>query len=982
MFDPGKLQAYELIKKEELPDVLSTGWLLRHKKSGARIALMENKDENKVFNIAFRTTPSNSTGVAHIMEHCVLCGSRKYPAKDPFIELVKGSMNTFLNAMTYPDKTMYPVASCNDRDFANLMSVYMDAVFYPNIYTRKEIFKQEGWHCELDAPEGELTYNGVVFNEMKGAFSSPDEVVEREIMQKLFPDTTYHHESGGDPECIPDLTYEEFLEFHRTYYHPSNSYIYLYGDMDFNERLEWLDREYLSDFEQISVDSKVTMQEPFKEKLVCETEYPVGDEDPIEKNAYLTWSAVVGTSLDTKLSNAFAVLEYVLLEMPGAPLKEALLEEELGSDIMSSYDSGTLQPGFSVIAKGADEADIARFDEVIRKTLEKVAKEGLDKDALKAAINLMEFRFREADYGTFPKGLMYGVDMFDSWLYDDEKPFDYLWSLRDYDFLKSQIGTGYYEDLVRTWLLENPHCLLLAAKPVRSLTKKMQEREAARLVAYRETLDEEQILDLINETKALHEYQETPSSKEDLEKIPMLEIGDLNKTIRKFSNEIHPWENALMVRHNFETNGIAYIDLMFDAAGVPQEDLVWLGLLRTMVGSVDTASYSYSQLSTAVGSRTGGIAPLISIYPDFLDPVKASLAFGLRCRTLTEEIPFCFEIMEEMLFTSDLAQEKRLRELLFKLRSRLGTALASSGNATAVTRCMASFSANSQISDRIGGIAFYDFIKDLTDHFDEKKPLMAQKLSETLTRVLSGKILISYTGSADHLETIRTGTKHLTARCSRENEELFSGTDLTSYFKQYPLTFPDPVNEALRTPGQVQYVARCGNFRKNGGTYHGSMTVLRTIMSFDYLWNNVRVTGGAYGCGGNLLRNGDTSFSSFRDPNLRRTDEVFRGIPEYLDSFDADERDMTKYIIGTVSTIDTPLTPSALGTLSMLTALDGRTDELRQQTRDQILTTTAADIRALAEPVRAALKDSHLCVVGSAAGIEADRDLFDTVREL
>ena len=982
MFDPEKLQSYELIKKEELPDVLSTGWLLRHKKSGARIALLENKDENKVFNIAFRTTPSNSTGVAHIMEHCVLCGSRKYPAKDPFIELVKGSMNTFLNAMTYPDKTMYPVASCNDRDFANLMSVYMDAVFYPNIYTRQEIFRQEGWHYELDDPEGELAYNGVVFNEMKGAFSSADEVVEREIMQRLFPDTTYHHESGGDPACIPDLTYEEFLEFHRTYYHPSNSYIYLYGDMDFNERLEWLDREYLSDFDRISVDSEVTIQEPFEKMQVCETEYPVGDEDPVEKNAYLTWSAVVGTSLDTKLSNAFAILEYVLLEMPGAPLKEALLEEGLGSDIMSSYDSGTLQPGFSVIAKGADEADSARFDEVIRKTLAKIADEGVDQDALKAAINLMEFRFREADYGTFPKGLMYGVDIFDSWLYDDGKPFDYLWSLRDYDFLKSQIGTGYFEGLIRTWLLENPHCLLLTAIPVRSLTEKMQEREAARLAAYRETLGEEQIRALVSETKALHEYQETPSSKEDLEKIPMLEISDLNREIRKFSNEIHPWESALMVRHDFETNGIAYIDLLFDAAAVPQEDLVWLGLLRTMLGSVDTASYSYSQLSTAVGSRTGGISPLISIFPDSLDTGRTSLAFGLRCRTLTQEIPFCFEIMEEMLFTSDLAQEKRLRELLFKQRSRLGTALASSGNATAVTRCMSSFSANALISDQIGGVAYYDFVRDLTDHFDEKKPLMAQKLSETLARVLGGKVLVSYTGSADHLETIRTGTGHLVSRCAQKRETAASGEDLTKYFETYPLSFPEPVNEALRTPGQVQYVARCGNFRKNGASYHGAMTVLRTIMSFDYLWNNVRVTGGAYGCGGNLLRNGDTSFSSYRDPNLRRTDEVFRGIPDYLDSFDPDERDMTKYIIGTISAIDTPLTPSALGSVSMLTALDGRTDEVRQKTRDQILSATAGDIRALAQQVRAALEGSHLCVVGSAAGIEADKELFDTVREL
>ena len=983
MLDLEKLEAYELIRHEALPDVLSEGYLLRHKKSGARIVLLENGDENKVFNIAFRTTPSDSTGVAHIMEHSVLCGSRKYPAKDPFIELVKGSMNTFLNAMTYPDKTMYPVASTNDADFANLMSVYMDAVFYPNIYSREEIFRQEGWHYELEDPEGELTYNGVVFNEMKGAFSSPDEVVEREIMRLLFPDTTYHHESGGDPKCIPDLTYEAFLDFHRTYYHPSNSYLYLYGDMDFEERLKWLDAEYLSAFDRISVPSEVTMQQPFDKMRKAQTVYPVGENDPVEKNAYLTWSCVIGTSLDTKLSNAFAVLEYVLLDMPGAPLKEALLEAQLGEDIMSSYDSGTLQPGLSVIAKGADEADADRFEEVIRRTLEKIADEGLDQDALKAAVNLMDFKFREADYGTFPKGLMYGVDLFDSWLYDDDRPFDYLHTLSDYAFLKEQIGTGYYEDLIRKYLLENTHCLVLTAVPVRSLTDKTEEEEAKRLRDHKDLLDRAQLEELVKKTNALHEYQETPSPKEDLEKIPMLSIKDLDRRIRVLKNEPHSLEGALMVRHDYETNGISYVDVLFDASQVPQEDLPWLGLLRVMLASVDTASYTYGQLSSVIGMRTGGISPIITGVPDCLDSSKGSLLFGLRCRALDEEVPFAFTLMEEILFTSDLGQEKRLKELMFMQRSRLGTSLAEAGNATASARCMSAFSFNSLISDAISGIAYYDFIRRMTDNFEENTDQIAAKLREVLGKVLAGRILVSFTGSSDNMAAVRTGTEHLAARCPGENRALFpEDKKLSEYLETYPVRFPEKKNEAVKTPGQVQYVARCGNFRNAGEDYRGAMTVLRTIMSFDYLWNNVRVTGGAYGCAGSFARNGDTSLTSYRDPNLGRTDDVFMAVPGYLKTFDADERDMTKYIIGTVSSMDVPLPASSSGSVAMIAALDGRTDEMRRKTREEILTTTVEDIRSLEGPISAALSESSLCVIGSASAIEAEKERFDTVRDL
>lgn len=421
-----KPDAYELIEERRVEDLNSDGYLLRHRKSGARILLLSNDDNNKVFSVGFRTPPPDSTGVPHILEHSVLCGSKKYPVKDPFVELVKGSLNTFLNAMTYPDKTVYPVASCNDKDFKNLMNVYMDAVFYPNIYVHEEIFRQEGWHYELESPEDDLTINGVVYNEMKGAYSSPEDVLDREIYSSLYPDTAYALESGGDPDVIPSLTYEGFLDFHRKYYHPANSYIYLYGDMDMEERLIWLDEEYLSKFERIEIDSKVELQKPFEKTREIRKKYSVTEEETLENQTYLSYSTVIDTSLNREYYLAFQILEYALLEAPGAPLKQALLDKKIGKDIISSYENGIYQPFFSVIAKNANTSDKEAFLATIRETLEEIVKKGIDRKSLWAGINYFEFKYREADFGSYPKGLMYGLQAYDSWLYDEKQPFMHI----------------------------------------------------------------------------------------------------------------------------------------------------------------------------------------------------------------------------------------------------------------------------------------------------------------------------------------------------------------------------------------------------------------------------------------------------------------------------------------------------------------------------------------------------------------------------
>ena len=638
--NPNHLNAYEVLKEEELQDIHSKGWLLRHKKTGARVMLIENSDENKVFNIAFRTPPKNSTGVAHILEHSVLCGSREFPLKDPFVELVKGSLNTFLNAMTYPDKTCYPVASCNDRDFQNLMHVYLDAVFYPNIYKKEEIFRQEGWNYHLEKKEGPLKYNGVVYNEMKGAFSSPDDVLEREIMNSLFPDTTYGCESGGDPVNIPDLSYEEFLDFHRQYYHPSNSFIYLYGNMDMEEKLEFLDSHYLSAFDSLVIDSEIRDQEAFAQVKDIQKSYPVSEDEGEEDNTYLSYNKVIGTSLDEKLYLAFQILDYALLSAPGAPITKALLEAGIGKDISGAYDSSTYQPIFSIVAKNANEEQKAEFVKVIEDTLKAIVENGMDKKALEAGINYHEFRYREADFGGYPKGLMYGLQIFDSWLYDETKPFIHVEALDTFAFLKEQINTGYFEKLIQTYLLDNQHGALVTIVPEPGRTARLDAELKEKLQVYKESLSRGEIEKLIADTKHLQEYQEEPSSQEDLEKIPMLTRADISREIAPIYNEEMKIADIPTVFHEIETNGIGYLDLMFDLSDVPEKDLPMVGLLQAVLGIIDTEHYEYGELFNEINRHTGGIGTSLELYPDVTKVKEKEFKATFEIKGKVHAMPF------------------------------------------------------------------------------------------------------------------------------------------------------------------------------------------------------------------------------------------------------------------------------------------------------------------------------------------------------
>ena len=963
--------AYELIQQEEIQDVHAKGYLLKHKKSGARVMLLANDDENKVFNIAFRTPPANSTGVAHIIEHTVLCGSEKFPLKDPFVELVKGSLNTFLNAMTYPDKTMFPVASCNDADFQNLMDVYLDAVFHPNIYKNEKIFQQEGWHYHLEQESDPLTYNGVVYNEMKGAFSSADEVLNREVFNTLFPDTAYGVESGGDPKVIPSLSYEEFLDFHRKYYHPSNSYIYLYGNMDMKEKLDWLDREYLSKFDAIEVDSRIQLQKPFGETKDVTLSYPILEHEEEADNTYLSYNMVAGTTLDVKLNVAFSVLEYALLDAPGAPVKQALLDAQIGKDVEGSYEDGILQPYFQIVAKNANASDKERFLNVIHDTLQKIVDKGIDKKAVLAGINYFEFRFREADYASYPKGLMYGIDVFDSWLYDDEKPWMHLKQLAVFEELKKEVEHGYYEALIQRYLLDNPHSSIVTLVPKKGLAEKEEQETAEKLAAYKATLSREELQKLIKQTKALEEFQEAEDSEEAKQCIPLLKRSDISRDSVRLYNEEHRQGDTVLLHHNLFTNGIAYVDLLFDTKQVPDELVSYMGILKSVLGLVSTEHYTYSELFNEINANTGGIHCGLQVFQKPAENKDCTRMFGIRMKCLYPKLDFAFEMVKEILTTSKLDDEKRLCEILSSLKSRLQQAIPGAGHSSAVMRASSYFSPASYFQEQIAGITFYQLVEDLEKNFTQRKADLICKLKTLLTYIFrSENLLVSITSDQKGYEGMEQRVADL--KTCLHTEDVENGK-ITYRLEQK--------NEAFKTAGQVQYVAACGNFRKASHDYNGSLRILKTILNYDYLWMNLRVKGGAYGCMCGFKRTGDAYLVSYRDPNLAKTLQTYEGCAEYLKNFTCSDRDMTKYIIGTISELDTPLNPSAKGNLSLNCYFSGMTESDFQKERDEILDAACKDIQALAPLVEAVVAQHNICVIGSAAGIEKDKDLFKEVKE-
>ncbi len=961
------LKAYELVEKKTLEEVKGTGYVLSHKKTKARVVVIENDDNNKVFTIGFRTPPADDTGVAHITEHSVLCGSKNFPVKDPFVELAKGSLNTFLNAMTYSDKTVYPVASLNKKDFHNLMHVYLDAVFYPNIYEKTEIMMQEGWHYEVDE-DGSLKYNGVVFNEMKGVYSSPEQILYRDIEKSLLPDTAYGYESGGDPVYITDLTQEAFIDFHKRYYHPSNSYIYLYGDMDAVSELEFIDEQYLNNFDFLDIDSHIEDEPPFESPKELMDFYSISETDDEEDNTYLAYNVSVGRSTDKKLCAAFAVLEHVLLETPGAPLKTALIDAGIGKDVFSSFDDGINQPSLSIIAKNTNITDKQKFIDVINESLRAIVEKKINKKSLLAAINYFEFKHKEANYGRYPKGLMLGLNAFNTWLYDDSKALE-LFSLNEvFDELKKEVDNGYFEQLITKYILENNHKTYVIFSPKKGLNELREKEEKEKLEEYKKTLTKADIEEIKKQEEHLKEYQSIPSTDEELKTIPMLEISDIDKKARTINNRFSEIEMVKVVSHDIFTNGISYISLNFDVTDIDYNSYPYISLLTEIFKYVDTENYSYNELSEEINLYTGGIGFTTGVINK---KAKDSYAvhFIVNAKMLDANVDKGMELVEEILFTSKLDDKKRLKEIIAETVSGLKNDLVSSGHQTAGGRAISYISPIGVVKELTEGIDYYNFLDDLDKHFEEKADALIESLKTVLGEVLRrGGLLVSYTSDKDPKEMLEKSISHLSKRLSSRLD-----------FDREKAIEPKVLNEGYKTASQVQYVATAGNFMEKGLRYNGGLAVLQSIFSYDYLWINVRVKGGAYGCMCSFSRSGNVYFTSYRDPNLMETYDIYKKAPDYVRNFDAGDRDMTKYIIGAISRIDTPLTPSAEGNFSLIADLMELTDEDLQRERDEVLSSTVESIRKLAPYVEAATASGTICAIGGEGKIENAKDSFKEI---
>ena len=963
------LETYSIVQENDLPDLNGTGFVLSHNKTKARVSVVINDDDNKAFAIGFRTPPTNSKGIQHIVEHTVLCGSKKYPVKDPFVELAKGSLNTFLNAMTYGDKTVYPIASCNDKDFRNIMDVYLDAVFNPNIYSREEIFKQEGWHYELADKDSDIIINGVVYNEMRGVFSSPDALLANRINQVLYPDTVYSSDSGGEPDMIPELTREEYLDYHKNYYHPSNSYIYLYGDLDAADHLDYIDKEYLSSYDYLYVPSEIPVQKPLAEPVYDTIEFSVTDEDELEQNAILTYNVVVGNSTDKILTEAMNILQFVLIDSPGAPLKKALIDSGICSDIESQYDSTMRQPAFSILARDANDSDEAKFIEMIESELRKYVEEGLDKKALEAAVSNFEFRAKEGVFGRFPKGLAVGLDSFESWLYDDELA-QYKFSINEvYSFLREAINGKYFEDIIENRLLNNDHKCFVMGVPKIGINKEKDDKLAAKLAEYKASLSDAEIEQLIADTAHLKKYQLEPSTPEELAKIPLLDISDIRKEIKKYPIEETEVDGVKTLYHDIFTNGISYLDIFFKLNDIAYEDLCKAELLVELLKYVDTDDHTYNDLSTEINLKTG----LVSFNMGCMNVKNDGILTYVQCKTKTfdDKIEDGVDLITEIITKSHITDKKRIREIISEILAQGKNILVDGGHVTARSRAASYIFKTHKIVDCLDGIDFYRFIDNLDKNFEEEYESLANDL-ERLYKMLFRRdaMLINFT-SKKRPSSFEGALKNMRA--------VLSDAEVKDEGLEVPLKV---LNEGFKTSSKVQYVAAVSNYQDAGLKYNGALNVLQIIFAYDYLWLNVRVTGGAYGTMCDFARTGLGFMASYRDPNLLETYQIYKDAYKYVENFDCSDRDMTKYIIGTISKIDNPLPPSSEGAISFSFYMNGITDEERQQNRDAILSCTQETIRSLA-PYAKTLADSNIiCAVGSEEKIVEASDSFGEVTKL
>ncbi len=955
---------------QEIAELKMRADVYEHVKSGAQLIHLACEDTNKLFCVAFKTVPTDSTGVPHIIEHSVLNGSRLFPAKNSFMELIKGSLNTFVNAMTAPDLTLYPVASTNDKDFMNLSRVYMDAVFFPRIYEQPEILHQEGWHYELFDKDDELAIRGVVYNEMKGVYSSPGALLRYAGSEAQFPDTTYGVSSGGNPKHIPDLTYEAFVDFHRKHYHPSNSKTILYGDLDIDAMLEMMDKDYLSHFDKDPVPVVVEQQKPFKKAIRVEEFYPA-DEQSGPGMCHLSLNYTWGMQTDMEQVNALSVLVDMLMNSTASPLKRKIMESGLAGDSYGTANLDILQPTFGIICKYVQEENIEPLIELINTELKRIVKEGFDKKLIEATLNSREFFYREGQMQNFPKGLYYAWTMYGAWIHGAD-PLYVLKFEPLLEALRKGLTEPYYEKLMEASMLKNPHHSVVVLKPKVGLLQEDDAKLREELAQRKAAMSEEEIQELIKFNQDLQTWQMTKDSPEDLAKIPALTLADINPEAESYPTEVETWKEFTLLKHEVNTNGIVYLKAYFDLAHADEDEIPWLALYAYLMGRLDSENCSFAELSNEIDIHTGGIDLRFNMWSSYQEPDIILPKFVLSGKAVTDKCDQLVRLVSEYAFKPRFTDHQRLRTLIKELKNRMEAMMMMQGHSVAITRMFAAFSQLFKWRDLSGGLAFYHWLCELEKKMEEDiTPIVEELEWVRKTFFTSHNLIVSLNSDA---EGIDRAFDHLGPMVANISKEAYAPVE--SQFETIKQT------EGIAAPVQVQFVAKGGNFFYKGYSYSGKLRVVNNILSSELLYQELRVKGGAYGAMCNFSPTGFLFFCSYRDPNLRETLDTYDQVPKKLREYTASDRDMEKYIIGVISDLDKPKTPEQVGAQGDEDYITGFTQEDRQQIRTEVLGTTLADVRKAASLIEALMKNDHICVFGNEEKINENADLFTKITPL
>jgi Zn-dependent M16 (insulinase) family peptidase len=956
-------KSFTLVRELDIPELNATARLYNHKRTGARLFSVINDDDNKVFSINFRTAPKDSTGVAHILEHSVLGGSEKYPVKEPFVELLKGSLATFVNAFTFPDKTCYPVASQNVEDFYNLIDVYMDAVLHPRI--TPETLMQEGWHYEITDPSEPMTYKGVVFNEMKGAYSSPDGVLETRIYNSLFPRHVYGVDSGGDPHDIPNLTYENFKAFHETFYHPSNAFIYYYGNDDPENRLALMEN-YLKSYKKKKVKSAIPDIKPFKRPKKVEYPYDAGSDKDIEKKNYLVINWMLPVTSDPVLNFSFRILGHILIGTPASPLKKALLDSGLGEDLAGvGMETELKNLVFSTGLRGTKARHARKIEKLILDTLTALAREGIDPDMVAAAMNTIEFRLRENNTGAYPVGIALMRRILTTWIHDED-PFKLLAFASPLEAIKKHLQNDnrYFEKLIQTHLLDNVHRTILRLKPDPEIGTRVAEEERTRLANYLATLNDEQVAGLIAATRDLKKKQEAPDSKEALDTLPILQLSDLEKTNKIIPIESSKLQETEVLHHDLFTNGILYLDLGFDLHSLSREQLPLAGIFTRLLFEMGTMTEDFVKFSQRIGKSTGGIHA--STEAILRRGSKDSIAkFFIRGKATVHHVPELLEILKDILLTVNLDHRARLKQIVLEEKASLEAALIPNGHSFALTRLDSELTEAGWINEQTSGISQLFTLRELADDIDHKWKSVLKKFEALRDALINRKNLI--------VNVTVDGTNW---KMIRPQLDSFLGALPSKPTKQIAYNFtPAPEREAFTIPSQVNYVAKGADLYDLGYEFDGSAIVVTNYLSMTYVWEKLRVQGGAYG-GYSIFddHSGVFAFFSYRDPNLAASLEHYDKASSYLKGLDSTrltDKELTKAIIRAIARIDAYQLPDAKGYTSMIRYLSGDTEDFRQKIREQVLSTNGEDFIAFGETIQKLTSSDAITVIGSQTAIES-----------